>query len=57
MGLEPTTRSSDYIQLYRGNIVTLNESLDLIQKTSASLIQQLQVESSHSEETQQRRAA
>ena len=57
MGLEPTTRSSDYIQLYRGNVATLSESLDLIQKTSASLIQQLQVESPHCDEEGQRHVA
>lgn len=40
-GLDTTTRSSDYIQLYRGDEETLTESLDFIQKTSASIIQEL----------------
>ena len=57
MGLETTTRSSDYIQLYRGDVATLSESLDLIQKTAASLIEQLQDESAHSEQEGQRHVA
>ena len=57
IGLDSSTRSSDYIQLYRGDVATLSESLDLIQKTAASLIEQLQGESTHSEEEGQRRIA
>ena len=57
MGLETTTRSCDYIQLYRGDVATLSESLDLIQKTAASLIEQLQDESAHSEQEGQRHVA
>ena len=44
MGLETTTRSSDYIQLYRDDVATLSESLDMIQKAATSLIGQLQDE-------------
>ena len=40
-GLDSTERSRDYIQLYRGDTETLNESLDRIQKTSARIIQSL----------------
>ena len=57
MGLETTTRSSDYIQLHRGDVAMLNESLDLIQKTAASLIERLQGESAHSEQEGQRHVA
>lgn len=38
-GLDAKTRSSDYIQLYRGCAETLAESLDLIQKTTAGMIE------------------
>jgi hypothetical protein len=44
MGLETTTRSSDYIQLHRGDVATLSQSLDCIQKTAALLIERLQEE-------------
>jgi len=44
MGLETATRSSDYIQLHQGDVATLGESLDSIQKTAALLIEQLQQE-------------
>jgi hypothetical protein len=57
MGLETSTRSSDYIQLYRGDVATLSESLDLIQKTAASLIEQLQDESAQNEEEGERHVA
>ena len=57
MGLETTTRSSDYIQLYRGDVATLSESLDLIQKTAALLIERLHDESTRSEEEGQRHVA
>ncbi len=36
-GLDPSTRSSDYIQLYSGDVATLTESLEHIQK-AATLI-------------------
>ena len=45
MELETTTRSADYIHLYRGDTATLGESLDFIQKTAALLIKRLQEES------------
>ena len=57
IGLETTTRSCDYIKLYRGSVATLSESLDLIQKTAASLIEQLQGESAHSDREGQRHVA
>ena len=40
-GLDCSTRSSDYIQLYRGTEETLSESLDRIQKTAAQIIESL----------------
>lgn len=42
IGLDCSTRSSDYIQLYRGDKETLSESLDHIQKTAATIIEALQ---------------
>jgi hypothetical protein len=57
MGLETTTRSADYIRLYRGNASTLTESLEMIQKTAASLIAELQDESTHSEQEGHRHVA
>lgn len=39
IGLDCSTRSSDYIQLYQGDAETLSESLDAIQKTAASIIE------------------
>jgi antirestriction protein ArdC len=42
-GLESTRRSADYIQLYRGSVDALSESLDFIQKTAAWVIEQLGV--------------
>ena len=38
IGVETTTRSSDYIQLYCGNDDTLTESLDYIQKTASMIL-------------------
>ena len=38
LGLDSVTRSADYIQLYRGDTETLAESLELIQKTAASIV-------------------
>jgi antirestriction protein ArdC len=43
IGLESTTRSSDYIQLYSGSKDTLAESLEHIQKTAAQIIEALQL--------------
>lgn len=40
-GLDCSTRSSDYIQLYRGNEATLAESLGRIQQTAARIIRSL----------------
>lgn len=41
LGLDCTTRSSDYIHLYRGTTETLAESLQLIKQTAAELIHSL----------------
>lgn len=41
IGLSGGTSSSDYIQLYDGNADTLAESLELIQKASAEIIEHL----------------
>ena len=38
-GMDSKTRSSDYIQLYRGSTDTLAESLDIIQKAAAGIIE------------------
>ena len=38
-GLDCSTRSSDYIQLYRGDETTLAESLEVIQKTATRIIE------------------
>lgn len=40
-GLDCSTRSSDYIQLYRGDEITLTESLQRIQTTATRIIQSL----------------
>ncbi len=40
--LDTASRSTDYIQLYRGDSETLQESLDFIQRVSASIIADLQ---------------
>ena len=40
-GFDCSTRSSDYIQLYRGDATTLAESLERIQKTATRIIQSL----------------
>jgi antirestriction protein ArdC len=41
IGLDCSTRSSDYIQLYRGDRSTLQESLKHIQATAAGIIREL----------------
>jgi len=40
-GLESLTRSADYIQLHRGDVEVLAESLDFIRKVSAEIIEAL----------------
>lgn len=40
-GLDCSTRSSDYIQMYDGNEGTLTASLERIQKTAARMIESL----------------
>ncbi|MBI1315014.1 DUF1738 domain-containing protein [bacterium] len=37
-GLDPNTSSADYIHLSRGDVRTLSQSLDVIQKTATSII-------------------
>lgn len=41
-GLDTSTRSADYIHLYRGDTETLAESLDWIQRTAAKILQRLE---------------
>jgi hypothetical protein len=43
--MDSTTRSADYIQLYRGTTDTLAESLDFIKQTAAQIITELQADS------------
>ncbi|TWT41510.1 hypothetical protein KOR42_47810 [Thalassoglobus neptunius] len=38
VGLDTSTRSSDYIQLYQGDEKVLSQSLDLIQKTASKIL-------------------
>ena len=40
-GIDSTTRSADYIQLYRGNEETLRESLSYVQQAAADIISRL----------------
>ncbi len=49
-GLECSTRSSDYIQLYRGNDATLTESLGRIQQTATKIIRSLDTSDRDAEE-------
>jgi len=44
IGLDSNTSSSDYIQLHRGDQVTLAESLALIQQTASAVLQAIDVE-------------
>ncbi len=44
IGLDTNTASADYIQLYRGDVETLTESLDAIQKTAAAILEALMPE-------------
>jgi len=43
VGLDPGSRSADYIQLYAGDRELLMESLDFIQKTAAYILSELDV--------------
>lgn len=43
VGLEPSTRSSDYIQLYRGTVETLTTSLDHVQRVSTRILTALEM--------------
>lgn len=56
-GLDCSTRSSDYIQMYRGNAVTLMESLERIQKTATQMIESLSQDSATADEEGQRHVA
>jgi len=49
-GLDCSTRSSDYIQLYQGDETTLADSLEVIQKTATRIIESLQETQSTAEE-------
>ena len=42
VALETGTASADYIQLYHGNATLLAESLEVIQKTSAVILAELE---------------
>jgi len=42
IGIDTSSRSTDYIQLYRGDAETLQESLDYIQRVSASILSKLE---------------
>ncbi len=44
-GIDSTTRSADYIQLYRGNEETLRESLSFVQQTATQVIQMVRQQS------------
>ena len=44
VGLEMGTASSDYIQLYHGNVALLAESLEVIQRTSAVILAAIRME-------------
>lgn len=44
VGLECSTQSSDYIQLYNGDNKVLVESLDHIQKVASSIIEELSID-------------
>ena len=41
-GLDSTTRSTDYIQLYHGSTDTVAESLDFIRECAVTIIEELQ---------------
>ena len=55
--LDCSTRSSDYIQMYRGDAATLTESLDRIQKTAGRMIESLSQASATAAEEGQRHVA
>jgi len=46
-GIDSTTRSADYIQLYRGNEETLRESLTVVRDTAAQIIGKLRTKHEH----------
>jgi hypothetical protein len=46
IGIDSTARTSDYIQLYRGDTEALGESLDQIQKASAIILDGIAADSS-----------
>ena len=52
IGLDCTTHSADYIQLYRGTPQTLSESLHFIQRTAAVLIEELDAVERSSDHTE-----
>jgi antirestriction protein ArdC len=52
LGLDCSTRSSDYIQMYRGNAETLLESLERVQKTAARITEALEQTPAVNEEGQ-----
>lgn len=56
-GLDCSTRSSDYIQMYRGTAATLMESLDRIQKTATRIIESLSQSQDTKNEEGQRHVA
>jgi len=56
-GLDCSTRSSDYIQMYRGTADTLSESLDRIQKTAARIIEAISADSVATSKEGQRHVA
>lgn len=49
VGMDSTSRSADYIQLYRGDTEVLTASLEAIQKAAAQILEALKVTSSRKE--------
>jgi len=49
VGIESTSHSADYIQLYHGDVEVLTESLDSIQKTAARILNALAAHSRQEE--------
>ncbi len=60
IGIDSTTHCADYIQLYRGDVDTLAESLDVIQKTAGDILTRLghstEKETEHGRESEKGRA-
>ncbi len=50
-GIDSTTRSADYIQLYRGSEETLKESLTYVQQTASEIISELQARQENQSES------